>query len=52
MPEPGLYEAVDYSTPGTLGDNNNLDTVAEAAPTTYTGEVLLLAHQKLAECLR
>ena len=41
MPEPGLYEAADYPTPGTLGDNNNLDTVAEAAPATYTGEVLI-----------
>ena len=39
MPEPGLYEAADYPTPATLGDNNNLDTVAEA-PATYTGEVL------------
>ena len=42
MPEPGLYEAADYPTPGTLGDNNNLDTVAEAAPATYTaGKVLI-----------
>ena len=41
MPEPGLYEAADYPTPATLGDNNNLDTVAEAAPATYTGKVLI-----------
>ena len=41
MPEPSLYEAADYPTPGTLGDNNNLNTVAEAAPATYTGEVLI-----------
>ena len=40
MPEPGLYEAADYPTPATLGDNNNLDTVAEA-PATYTGEALI-----------
>ena len=51
MPEPGLYEAADYSTPGTLGDNNNLDTVAEAAPATYTGEVLSnMVPRKLEEC--
>ena len=51
MPEPSLYEAADYPTPGTLGDNNNLNTVAEAAPATYTGEVLLLpAPRKHEEC--